>query len=874
MTVQLPNPPDLVTVTVNGREMQFPKGKNLLQALLDVGHYIPHYCYHPALSVAGNCRLCLIEIEGRPKPEVSCNMVASEGLKIRTDSQLVEDCRKGMMEFLLVNHPLDCPICDRGGECMLQRYSREYGWGTARTTDPRRRFQKPQFDPLIDIERNRCIMCTRCVRFCDEVAGEHVMGIFGHGNRNYIGTYGNGPVSNPFSGNVIDLCPVGCLTSKPFRFTARAWELRQVATTTRTTNGPVTAWTRGGKLYRTTPPARKRHGGYTIDEDTTRFISNEARFGTYYANSEDRLARPLLRGADGQLAPVAWDVALARAAEGLKACAPGEACVLVGERSTNEEAYLLARLARGVLKTPHVDWRMRFTSEAAAQAAGDAIAAADGDFELLDKKAYGATLLVGANELQHSAPDIALRLREAVRLGRTKLGLLDARIDPWLGDLAKTAWLEDPERLGTVLGLLADAFAKGREAANAPQGYESLFGFLAGQEQGLLALGIDAAGGALAPELVPAALRLVKALGAGWHFLPLTAARNARGCFGAGAQSDRLPTGALADADARARMAERLGGEPASAATAAAPGLLRMAAEGKFKALLLHLPDELAHHPNRRQIEQALDAVPFLVVVDIFPSWITERAHVVLPGSMFFENDGSMTDVDGTLERMSKGVRVPGEAYEEWRIIDSIAARCGDPRRYKKAGEIFADLVAAWGAPVRLTLDDLLLPSPGPEAPQRTHQYFGQRTRPAFNLAYGERPQKPRPAATVRSRAAAEGLRLWWLHHSQGADHRGSRSSEFDALRPRPQVEISPADARRHGLAEGDWAVLEGGAVEPSRVTINPTIAEGVVYGAANVLGLTLADGGEGLPPVTLRKIDPPVQSETVPSAEEVESHP
>ena len=466
--IQTPPPPDLVTVTVDGRVLKLPKGKNLLQALLDAGIYVPHYCYQPALSVAGNCRLCLVEIAGRPKPEVSCNMIVTDGLNINVSSPVVEDCRKGMMEFLLVNHPLDCPICDRGGECMLQRYSTEYGSGTARTTDERRRFEKPQLDPLIDIERNRCIMCTRCVRFCDEVAGEHVMGVFGHGSRNYIGTFGNGPVSNVFSGNVIDLCPVGCLTAKPFRFQARVWELRQTPTTTRTCNGPVTAWTRGRRLYRVTPPVRKRFGGFTVNEDTTTFLSNEARFGSLFVNNEERLVKPMVRK-NGGLVAVGWDEALAAAAAALRACALGGACFLAGERATNEEYFALSRLAREICRGP-IDWRMRFTSEVAAQSAGAALAAADGDFDLLDKKAYASTVLINA-DLLGSAPDVALRIKLAAQNGKTRLGLLDARLDPWLARHAKVLCQEAPAALAPAMDKLAAALEAGKTPCECPGGF-------------------------------------------------------------------------------------------------------------------------------------------------------------------------------------------------------------------------------------------------------------------------------------------------------------------------------------------------------------------------------------------------------------------
>ncbi|MCE5230154.1 molybdopterin-dependent oxidoreductase [bacterium] len=845
----------MVTVTVNGRGLMLPKGKNLLQALLDVGHYVPHYCYQPALSVAGNCRLCLVEIEGRPKPEISCNMVVTDGLKIRTDSELIDDCRKGMMEFLLMNHPLDCPICDRGGECMLQRYSMEYGWGTARTVDARRRFVKPQFDPLIDIERNRCIMCTRCVRFCDEVGNDHVMGVFGHGSRNYIGTFGNGPVSNPFSGNVIDLCPVGCLTSKPFRFEARPWELRQTLTTPRHANGIVTAWTRGGRLLRVTPPARRRHGLYTIDEDTTRFISNEVRFGSLYTDNEDRLLEPLARGKDGKLVKSEWEPALDRAAEALKACKPGEACFIAGERSTNEEFYLLGRLARAVCHTPYIDWRGRFVSESAAQAAGVALSASDGDFDLLDKKAYQAMLIVAAGDLYESAPDISLRLREGARLKRTRLGLIDSRVNPWLGDLAETAWLEQPEKIAATLIALAEALEKGKDPANAPQGMEKLFKFVTA-EHGLLVLGLDSAGGAIAPELVPAALRILRALGVGWHFLPVTAARNAKGGFVAGAQSDRVPTGRMIDPELRVKADEIYGSAIPADPSPAAPGLLEMAAQGKFKVLVLHRCDELVHHPRRELIEKAIAATPMVIAIDVFPSWITERAAIVFPGSMFMECDGSMTDIDGTLQRMSKGCRVPGNAQEEWRIIELLGLKLGDTRRSKRAHEIFADLARAWGRP-DVTLDSITLKQPGPEAPQGTHNYFGVIKRPDFKLHSSERPELAIAANSNATSGRSDLLTLWWIQHSQGPDHLGSRSSQFDALRPRPRVELSTADAARLGLKNNDWVLLEGGSEQPSQVLVNPTLAEGVVYGAANVLGLRLADGA-GLPHVNLMPADAP----------------
>jgi NADH-quinone oxidoreductase subunit G len=869
MTIKLPDPAPLVTVTVNGAEMQLPKGKNLLQALLDVGQYVPHYCYHPALSVAGSCRMCLIEIVGRPKPEVSCNMTVTDGLKINTEGPMVESCRKGMMEFLLVNHPLDCPICDRGGECMLQRYSVAYGAGHARTTDDRRRFVKPQFDPLIDIERNRCIMCTRCVRFCDEVGGEHVMGVFGHGDRNYIGTYGNGPVSNAFSGNVIDLCPVGCLTSKPFRFNARAWELRQTLTTTRACNGPVCAWTRDGKLCRVTPPPRRRNGTWTIDEDTTRFLSNEARFGSLYANSPERLLAPRVKKG-GQWVEASWETALETAAEVLRAAGPGEACFLAGERSTNEEFYLLSRLARQLCKTPNVDWRMRWTSPDAARVVGAALAASNGDFDLLAQGAYGATLVIGA-DLLGGAPDIALQFREAARLKKTRLALLDARLDPWISQSATLLALEAPEKLAEAVGKLAEAVLAGGPA---PEGYENLYKLLTSQPQGLVAVGLDYNGGALVPALVPAAARLAAALGEGWHFLPLTAARNAKGAFASGGQSDRLATGPVTDGAARSRMTKLWGGGvmalPVGDETPTAPDLLRKAAEGAFKVLFLHRCDELAYHPQRALIEKALAATPTVIAIDVFPSWVNERASVVLPGAVFYETDGTMTDIDGELQRMTQGARPAGQAQEDWRVLESLADLLGAPRRYRKAQEVFADLTSAWGAPKTVKFDDLLLPGPGTMTPQVHHAAIAWKTKPGFKVHHDDATIAVHDGPALAAPAAGS-LRLLWIRHAQGPDHLGSRSEEFDALRPRPKIELTPADAARLGLAEGDWAKIEnggsasGGATPgtgPCQVALNGRLAEGVAYGAANVLGLILPADAAGLVPIKLVKTAAPAAAQ------------
>jgi len=839
----------MVAVTVNGQERKFPRGKNLLAALLDDGVPVPHYCWHPALSVDGNCRLCLVEVEGQPRPAIACNMTCAEGLRIRTEGPLVEDCRRGMMEFLLVNHPLDCPICDRGGECMLQRYSMEYGDGHARTVEERRRFPKPQFDPLIDIERNRCIMCTRCVRFMDEVAGQPRLAVLGRGNRNYIGTFDDGPLADIFSGNIIDICPVGCLTSKPWRFKSRPWELKPVLTTCPLCSAgcPTTAWVRAGVLHRLTPPVRRHLGGYTIDEDTTEFLCNEGRFGAYYINSPDRLRTAFARE-DGQGRPAALDRALDLAAEALAEAAavgPEAVACLAGARLTNETYYLLARLFRGVLGSPHVDWRHAFVAPAAARWAGEAFRAADGDLALLEEGAYEATFVIGG-ELKSLVPIVALRLKEAARLGRTRLAVLGPRLDGWLSRVAATTAVVAPEALAATLNELGRA--PGSDGAGPVAEH------LASAAGGLIVLDLEIAGGALNAALVPAALRLLRRLGPSWRFLPIAQGRNVRGAFAAGAQSDRMPGGPADSAAGRQRLSALWGAtQELPAAGVTGPDLLRRAARGEIRTLLLHRADELVHHPQRELVERALAATPRVVAIDLFPSWITERAGVVLPGADFFETEGTMASIDGTLQAMSCGFPAPGDAQEDWRLVAELIDRLGGGPRYESAGQVFAELLAFWNPPQRFTIEDLRLPGPGPEAPQRPLSGLRRATRPDFKLQSEERPDLG-PVPPVEP-PRGDPLRLCWISSIEGRDHLTSRAEGFVELRARPTIELNVEDVERLALQPGDAVRLAAEAPEAT-LTINPSLPAGVAFGAANLLGLRLEDDVRGLPPISLQRIE------------------
>jgi len=360
---------DLVDVQVDGVWMQMPRGLNVVEVAHRAKKFIPHYCYHPKLSVVGNCRMCLFEMgtpkmgpdrkpvlgaDGKPeiawmpRPQIGCATGITPGMGIRTDSALVKDCRNGVMEFLLINHPLDCPICDQAGECKLQEFSVEYGTGASRFTE--NKVKKPKNVDLgkrIVLDDERCILCSRCVRFSSEVTQDNVLGFVNRGSHSTLTAYPGKSFDNDYSLNTVDICPVGALTSKDFRFQMRVWFLKETKSicTSCGTGCNITVGSREGKVHRLTPRENEAVNSH--------WMCDHGRLNFHYLDSKDRLTRPLLRAA-GEQFPGTWEDAMARAAEGLKKAKPQEVAIVASGRLTNEELFVLKRLA-GELGVTQVD---------------------------------------------------------------------------------------------------------------------------------------------------------------------------------------------------------------------------------------------------------------------------------------------------------------------------------------------------------------------------------------------------------------------------------------------------------------------------------------------------------------------------------------
>ena len=421
------------TLTIDGREIEVAQGMTVLQACELAGVDVPRFCYHDKLAIAGNCRMCLVEMERSPKPIASCAMPAGDGMVIKTDTALVKKAREGVMEFLLINHPLDCPICDQGGECDLQDQAMAFGRGSKRFGEHKRAVKEKDLGPLVKTFMTRCIHCTRCVRFLDDIAGVTELGVVNRGEHMEIDTYIQKALSSELSGNIIDLCPVGALTSKPYAFAARSWELQRTETIDvhDAVGSNIRVDARGATVMRVLP---------RLNEDVNEeWISDKTRF----ANDGLRLQRldtPMVRR-DGRLEAVGWDEALGAVAERAKGLAGGRIAALAGNLA-DAEAMVALKDLMAALGSPHLDCRQDGAKLDPAVRAGYLFNTTIAGIEDAD-----ACLLVGTNP-RYEAPLVNARLRKRYLMGGFRIGVVGPAMDlTYRADLLGAG----PESLGEIL---------------------------------------------------------------------------------------------------------------------------------------------------------------------------------------------------------------------------------------------------------------------------------------------------------------------------------------------------------------------------------------------------------------------------------------
>ncbi|MFW6640175.1 NADH-quinone oxidoreductase subunit G [Nocardiopsis algeriensis] len=654
--VPAPPPEDLVTVTIDGFQIQVPKGTLVIRAAELLGIQIPRFCDHPLLDPVGACRQCLVEIpdmgngRGMPKPQASCTITVMEGMVVNTQltSPVAEKAQRGIMEFLLINHPLDCPVCDKGGECPLQNQAMSNGQGESRFVDVKRTFPKPiPLSTQILLDRERCIQCARCTRFAAQIAGDPLIELMERGAKEQVGIAGDEPFNSYFAGNTVQICPVGALTGSAYRFRARPFDLVSTPSVCEHCAGGCAQRTdhRRGKVTR-----RLAGDDPQVNEE---WNCDKGRWAFTYATQPDRLTRPLIRDERSRALEFAsWSEAFDVAGRHL-AAARGRVGVLTGGRLTYEDAYAYAKFARVALGTNDVDMRARPHSreEADFLAAHVAGTPVDVDFTALEKAP--AVLLAGF-EPEDESPTVFLRLRKGHRKRGLRLFSVASHASLGLTKAGGTLVQTAPGDEARALNALED---RGPEAAEALH-----------QDGAVIAVGERLAA---VPGALTAARALAERTGARLVWIPRRAGE--RGAVDAGALPGLLPGGRpVADPSARAEVARawNTGSLPDTPGRDTA-AILEAAARGELDALVI-AGVELDDLPDPEAARAALARVPFVVSLELRASDVTDRADVVFPVAAVAEKSGTFVNWEGRHRPFGEALKVPG-ALSDLRVLSAVA---------------------------------------------------------------------------------------------------------------------------------------------------------------------------------------------------------
>jgi NADH-quinone oxidoreductase subunit G len=645
---------DLVTVTIDGIEISVPKGTLLIRAAEQLGISIPRFCDHPLLDPAGACRQCLVEVtdmgngRGMPKPAASCTTTVMPGMVVKTQltSPTADKAQQGVMELLLINHPLDCPICDKGGECPLQNQAMSNGRADSRFHEQKRTFPKPvAISSNVLLDRERCVLCQRCTRFSEQIAGDPFIDLFERGAMQQIGTSDEVPFQSYFSGNTVQICPVGALTGASYRFRARPFDLQSTDSVCEHCSSGCalrTDWRRG--------KVTRRLAGLDpqVNEE---WNCDKGRWAFHYATQSDRLLNPLARDDHGHLVEVSWPEALARAATGLReAVDRGGVGVLPGGRLTEEDAYAYAKFARVALATNDVDARVRPVSAEESDFLAAHVAGTTPEHVSYAHLENAPAVLFVGFEPEDESPIVFLRLNKSTRLGKTKVWSVAALASPGLDKLD-----------GTLIPCLPGAEATALDALPGP-----VQGAL-GEDGAIILVGERLAS---SPGALSAAASLAAGTGAKLAWIPRRAGE--RGAIDAGALPNLLPGGRTVSDVAGRGEVEAVWGS----AVPAQPGrdidaILRATADGSLAALVVGALDP-ADTADPECAREALERAGFIVSLEIRASAVTAHADVVLPVAPPAEKAGRFVDWEGRRRPFDLTLAGSG-AISDGRVLNALA---------------------------------------------------------------------------------------------------------------------------------------------------------------------------------------------------------
>ncbi|MBR8378062.1 NADH-quinone oxidoreductase subunit G [Burkholderia cenocepacia] len=666
----------MVELEIDGKKVEVPEGSMVIQAAHKADTYIPHFCYHKKLSVAANCRMCLVEVEKMPKAVPACATPVSAGMIVRTQSDKAVKAQQSVMEFLLINHPLDCPICDQGGECQLQDLAVGYGKSSSRYSEEKRVVFHKNVGPLISMEEmSRCIHCTRCVRFGQEIAGVMEFGMLGRGEHSEITTFVGKTVDSEMSGNMIDLCPVGALTSKPFRYSARTWELsrRKSVSPHDSVGANLVVQVKNNRVMRVLPFENE-----AINEC---WISDKDRFSYEGLNSEERLTKPMLKQG-GQWIETDWQTALEYVAKGLKGIAADHGAnalaMLASAHSTAEELFLVKQLANE-LKTPNVDFRLRQQDFSAPVQGAPWLGMPIADLSNVD-----AAFVVGSF-LRRDHPLFASRLRQAAKNG-AKLHFLHATGDDSLIPTAQriiaapSAWLDELAGIAAAVAQLRGvALPDALAGVTASPAAQAVAQSLANGERRAVLLGNVAVRHPQFAKLHAVAQWIADNTGATFGFL--TEAANTVGAHVVGALPGK-------------------GGLNA-----------REAFEQPRKGYVLLNVEPEFDTADPAQALAALNQAEMVVVMSPFKHGL-DYADVLLPVAPFTETAGTFVNAEGTVQSFNGVVRPLGDTRPAWKVLRVLGSLLGLPNfEYETAEEVRLAALGDAGVAGRLSNQTSVAPA-------------------------------------------------------------------------------------------------------------------------------------------------------------------
>jgi NADH-quinone oxidoreductase subunit G len=611
-------------LTIDGQEIEVEAGTVLIQACEQLGIEIPRFCYHERLAIAGNCRMCLVEVSpGPPKPQASCALPCADGMVVKTNTPMVKKAREGVMEFLLINHPLDCPICDQGGECDLQDQAMMYGSGTSRYQEHKRCVEDKYMGPLIKTQMTRCIHCTRCIRFATQVAGVPELGAFGRGEHMEVGTYVEQAITSELSGNLVDVCPVGALTSRPYAFTSRPWELKKTETidVMDAVGSNIRVDSRGQAVMRVLPRVHE-----DVNEE---WISDKTRYACDGLRVQ-RLDRPYIRGVDGKLAPATWAEALKVVADRMRMFQPNEMAAIAGNMVCAESVMALRDLLDG-MQINHRDCRQEGAALSTAQRSHYLFNSGIAGIEQAD-----VCILIGANP-RYEASMVNARIRKAWLKGGLKVYNVGAESD-----------LTYPyEQLGSDPRILAEIAA----------GKHPVCKVLESAKKPMIVLGMAALARNDSDTILASAGSITKRYNIvreGWNgFNVLHTAAGRVGALDLGfvPGPKGYNIGKIFDGCRR----------------------------GDIKLVYLLGADEF---------DMGLLCDAFVVYQGHHGDDGAQVANVVLPGAAYTEKDATYVNMEGRVQRAKRAVFPPGEAKEDWAIIRALSDALGAPLPYSSLNQL------------------------------------------------------------------------------------------------------------------------------------------------------------------------------------------